>query len=71
MREKLVFTAEGRLVPPASSSRWCARNDCLRATCFYAIGDAISGDDAVDLAIGMLRVAWKLDALRGESTTAS
>lgn len=69
MRPKIIISADGREIPSAAPVRACALDDCRRAECLYAIGDAIGGDDAIDLAIGMLRTAWKLDGLRGEGSS--
>ncbi len=58
-------------IPPSEPSRSCARNDCRRASIFYAIGALAEGDRAAELALSMMKIARQLDEMRGDSTEVS
>ena len=68
-KPRVVRTADGREIPSAAPVRECAIDDCRRAEILYAVGDDQAGDKAVELAIGMMRTAWRLDQMRQESTS--
>lgn len=71
MRDAPIRISDGRLIPPSAASRECALDDCRCAVWLLLAGDSGGVEQALDLALGMMLVASKLDRLRGESTVDS
>lgn len=68
---RISMREPARAIPPGEPSRSCAQDDCRRAAVFYAVGDLAAADAAIDLALNMMRVARRLDELRGDPTEVS
>jgi hypothetical protein len=54
------------MVPPSGPSRECAADDCRRAVWLLLAGEFAVADEALTLALGMMRAAHRLDDLRGD-----
>jgi hypothetical protein len=66
-----VLVIDGREIASAEPSRWCALNDCQRATWLLRVGETRAANEALALALNMMRVARRLEELRGETTEVS
>jgi hypothetical protein len=59
---------DGRAIAPSGPCRSCATDDCREAVWRYLSGDVAGAEEAVTLALNMMRAAARLDVLRGETT---